>query len=229
MEERNTAGFTPFHIALQRGHVRIIKYILGAHGPEDAEAIYNRPPFGSLLSTALESGQPEAVWMVLNNKLATREDMTNAWIFVTRDSRKTFMDMPGLTYSDEKVEEIKSLLMTFGGFSKETEPILKQDSAFGANRQVLSTSTRTALSADEPVSPHGAWRPIHNKQQENHGPRVPLSRVKQSSTYANQQTALGGYCVEPVQSPYHGENVPLPRDMIRGQGRSRGFMKRGRG
>lgn len=229
MEERSSAALTPFHVALEKGRVSALKYILEAHSPEDNEGIYDAPPSKSLLFIALESCQPEVVWMVLNNKLATKEDMANAWSFVLNDAQGIFRKTPGLAKPDEKVEEITNLLITFGGFSKESVPAPVQDTTFHTNGQASSTSPPLSPSG-EPVSPQSG--PPPKRSSRNRKPHASPSGSKEPYITISQPTTGSD---EPLPSPTQNGPPPSPhgrgrgRGWSRGRGRGRGFRGRGRG
>ncbi|KAG6876015.1 hypothetical protein C0992_001370 [Termitomyces sp. T32_za158] len=79
-EERDSAGLTAFHVALQCGNIPIVTYFFEEHPPTaDTAKIYDLPSSTSLLSLAFESLQPELVWMILDKKLANKETMTSVW------------------------------------------------------------------------------------------------------------------------------------------------------
>ncbi|KAJ3507934.1 hypothetical protein NLJ89_g6030 [Agrocybe chaxingu] len=86
-EERNSQGLTAFHLAVKRGHIAVIKYFLEAYPPDesDSKAIYDCSECPNMLSLALDSQEPEVVWAVLENKMATPEEVSNAWTWATSD------------------------------------------------------------------------------------------------------------------------------------------------
>lgn len=208
-----------------------LKYLLDAHSPEDNEGIYDAPPSKSLLFIALESCQPEVVWMVLNNQLATKEDMANAWSFVLSDAQGIFRKTPGLTKPDEKVEEITNLLIMFGGFSKESVPAPEQDTAFHTNGRASSTSPLLSPSS-EPVSPQSGPPPKRGSRNKNRKPHASPSGSKEPYITISQPTTGSD---EPLSSPTQNGPPPSPhgrgrgRGWSRGRGRGRGFRGRGRG
>ncbi|KAG2158242.1 DnaJ-domain-containing protein [Suillus bovinus] len=123
-EERNAAGLSAFHVALQQGCIPIINHFFQSYDPkqdDDHSAIYSLSPSMSLLSLALESGQPEVVWMTLEKGLASIQDIGNAWTQVTSEqtNRPLFKKLPR---DGVKFSEIQNLLMTFGGFTPPPTP-----------------------------------------------------------------------------------------------------------
>lgn len=223
MEERNSSGYTPFHLALGKGNVPVLQYFLNAHAPEDSEEIYKQPPSKSTLSIALESHKPEVVWMILNNKLATKENMGDAWTFITRDDRKTSQKARGLAKPDESMEEITNLLMTFGGFSKVPENASEHSPVPQANETARSSPSQTPPVSNEPS-------PNRNQRHKSDTPHV-----DEPSTPVDQQTAAENRPDESSSDPYQNGQPPLPhgrgrgRGKGRGRGRGRGFRGRGRG
>ncbi|TFY81037.1 hypothetical protein EWM64_g2975 [Hericium alpestre] len=87
-EEINSNGLMAVHLALQGGHIPTIKYFLEAYPPRDSESVWEAPPSKSLLRLALDSTEPETVWLILENKLASKADMNNAWDWLSSSSAK---------------------------------------------------------------------------------------------------------------------------------------------
>ncbi|KAI0340080.1 hypothetical protein BDW22DRAFT_1421855 [Trametopsis cervina] len=118
LEERNSDGLTAFHVALVKGHVPIVKYILQAHPPEDSEALYECLPSKSVIELALNSGEPEAVWLVLENKLASQDIMETAWKGITsEEGQQAFLAASLLPNAKDRLAEITNLLASFGKFT----------------------------------------------------------------------------------------------------------------
>jgi hypothetical protein len=116
-EERNSMGYTPFHVALARGHITILRYVIDTHPPEDTEALYVQPSSKSNLQLALESQVPEAVWVVLDNKLSTAAETEEVWAHITSATgRQQFLDIANVQKTGDKLGEIINLLATFGNF-----------------------------------------------------------------------------------------------------------------
>ena len=219
MEERNAAGLTPFHVALQQGQVSILRFFLSSYTPADNETVYDRPPTKSLLSIALESRHPEVVWVILSNKLASKEDMASAWTCITGEGYKTQSQV------NERVDEITDLLMTFGGFSKIAEPTPPQLNKIQTNGHISSSPSSLASPQDE-TTPNRNARPSHRGQwYHNRKPRIPPG-MKEPPVPANQQTTVEDCADEPTPSQHSTEQPPLPHGRGRGHGQGRG---RGRG
>lgn len=88
--------------------------------------VYDLPKSKSLLSLALDTCEPELVWMILDKDLTSPEDINNAWSYITSDNgkaaaaKKLGQNPPAKEL--EKLEDIKKLLMRFGDFTPPTTP-----------------------------------------------------------------------------------------------------------
>lgn len=160
-EERDSEGFSPFHISLRCGHVAISAYFIETYPPDaDSMQIYEPPQPLTLLSIAIRSCEPELVWMILDKGLATSQDMSNAWAQVS-SSNGTLPPMEK-TPAKHVVEDIKGLLMRFGGFTSPSPP---KPSYHGGGRknqqQTLYPPSRPPVSAnrvDNASRGHGRGR-----------------------------------------------------------------------
>ncbi len=216
MEECNSQGFTPFHIALQNGRVPILRYLFKAHSPEDDLGIYRQLLSKSLLGLALESREPEAVWMILNSKLFSRDDMNDSWKYVTsKAGRDEILKTPGLKQPDEKLAELTNLLKTFGGF---TETASEKGSAASGSVPSADASERSPTEAQAPRPPQYS-RPPRGQQRPN---RV---RPTESTPDARPPPAFSQDAVSSEQSQTANGRG---RGRGRARGRGRGFY-RGRG
>lgn len=95
---------------------------------EDNQKIYESPS-KSLLNLAVESGEPEIVWMVLDKGLASAEELNQTWAWVTSTAEADGMQWKKdrkMPEQEEKVVDIFKLLMRFGGFSPPSTPNLNQ-------------------------------------------------------------------------------------------------------
>ncbi|KIM62150.1 hypothetical protein SCLCIDRAFT_1215501 [Scleroderma citrinum Foug A] len=154
-EERNSVGLSAFHVALQHGYIPILKHFFDAYNPkyEDHNSIYSLSPPDSLLSLALESGEPEVVWMILDSGLADTQDISNAWTRITStEGRKALL--VGIGQNAGKFAEIQNLLMRFGGFTPPpTPPVTNQ-----VRERSDSSSTKDDSSASEALPQGGSYR-----------------------------------------------------------------------
>lgn len=116
LEERDSAGFTAFHVALQSGRVPVVSYFFEEHAHnEDTANIYTPPRPTTLLSLAIDSREPELVWMILDKGLASKLEMTASWDRVT-SSRENFA--PKLSPKEkETIDDITRLFVHYGGFT----------------------------------------------------------------------------------------------------------------
>ncbi|EKM55365.1 uncharacterized protein PHACADRAFT_95543, partial [Phanerochaete carnosa HHB-10118-sp] len=247
MEERNEAGYTPFHVALQRGYTTVLKYFFDMHEPDDSEAIYKAPPSKSLLTLAVESAQPEVVWMILDKKLASTKDMTDAWAYITSDGRKATLNKLGLAEPSDKAEEIVNLLATFGGFTKEAD--LEPEAELVTTPQSIgrvftssppllagSGSPPPALSSQNGASPKKNYRNYNRKSAPPSTPSqaspIQLESLRPASA-SGQETPPKSAADNPTANTEHNDQPAPPRGRGRGygrgRGRERGFKGRGRG
>lgn len=152
-EERDSAGLSAFYVALQSGHIPVATYFLEIHPPnEDTKAIYSAPPPHTPLSLALDSCEPELVWMVLDKGLATTHDINDAWFRVT--SGGISLSRPNRSAKDkENADDITKLLMRFGGFTPPPTPPSKPTSASEPAANYMQQSTFHRHSSQEQLSP----------------------------------------------------------------------------
>ena len=131
MEERTSEDYTAFHIALKYGHIPILKYFFETYpaDDEDTKGIYSLSGPSSLLSLAVESRVPEAVWMVLDNKSFQRKEIVDVWknlsspigtaAFINDIERK---NGKSIAKGKEILDEVMNLIMNFGGFARPPTP-----------------------------------------------------------------------------------------------------------
>lgn len=130
MEERTSEAHTAFHIALKHGHIPILKYFFETYptNDEDTVGIYSLPGPSSLLGLAIESRVPEAVWMILDNKLFQRKEIADVWknlsspagtaAFINGIERKNVKS----TAKKDVFDEVMNLITRFGGFTRPPTP-----------------------------------------------------------------------------------------------------------
>jgi Ankyrin repeats (many copies) len=219
-EERNIDGFTAFHISLKYGHIPIIKYFFDSYPPSDGEtkAIYTMSAPNSLLNLAIDSHEPEVVWMILDGKLAEQQELADVWECISSTSGKAaFLKGcgPNITTAakEDTYNEIRNLIMSFGAFSPPTSR--KTEPANGVDHQTFSTSPSSpmpskltsvstneqALKKSNSAKPHRRKQPIQSS----------------SNNLQNHSTS---------QSNRHAHQPKCGRGSGRGRGSSRG---RGRG
>lgn len=216
-EERNSLGLSAFHVALQHGQLSIVKHFFDAYNPhdEDYNAIYSLASPNNLLSMALESVEPEVVWMILDKGLASTMEISDAWTRITStESREVLLAKAG--NATGKYAELQNILMSFGGF---TPPPTPQVACQGCERGVSPSSNASSHTNDKPA-PRGNRRGAHDRSSKR-----AVDPQRQSSYH------------RPSFPPSHGNVVPSEwsqhdsgRGKQRGRGRGRGHGRsRGRG
>ncbi|KAF8969839.1 hypothetical protein BDZ97DRAFT_1914962 [Flammula alnicola] len=122
-EERNSQGLTAFQLALKSGQLAIVNHFLETYPPQehDSKAIYDCTECSNLISLALESREPEHVWLILDKKMATPQEISQAWTWATSDKGLQILkDARPSPHDIEKAEDIIKLLARYGGFSPTT-------------------------------------------------------------------------------------------------------------
>ena len=173
------------------------------YAPKESEhsAIYDPPNSTSVLLLALDSCEPEVVWMVLDRGIAKSQDINSAWTWVSTGNWKAAMKKRavsvGAKVDDEKLDEIRQLLMTFGGFTPPPTP-------------KVGTEERDWESPNGSAIPGQAPPPQQKKQQKKPPPHSPQS-PSSSQPQRNQASS------------------PQPNGPANYSGRGRGRGGRGRG
>ncbi|KAK0196763.1 DnaJ-domain-containing protein [Armillaria mellea] len=209
-EERNDEGLTAFHIALRNGHQKIVSYFFNAFPPKNGSSkpIYTLPESANLLALALDSRDPEVVWMILDKSLASSEDISKAWSWVTSPEGYNIMLKPNSVneaLSDnarlERYNEIIRLLMRFGRF---TQP---------------STANKSEQEEGDNQWPSQEIVPSasHNKQQ----------KQRRQRTQSQMLSAEGSSSLQiEKRSVLTAENVRGAMPRGRGRGRGRGQVRK---
>jgi hypothetical protein len=114
---------TAFHIALSKGYIPIVNYYIKNHSPTDEsyDDIYKYEP-ESLLRLAIRSGEPEVVWMILENKMALYSDINDAWSWFSSTKGQSVVKEAKPDNFHQCLEEIRNLLLAYGGFTPPTTP-----------------------------------------------------------------------------------------------------------
>lgn len=94
------------------GHIPLVKHIIEEFPPSDAPEVYSSPQNGSSLLLAMESVEPELVWMILDKGLASSEEINKAWSKATSHKSSP----------SEKHSDVIHLLMRYGGFTPPPTP-----------------------------------------------------------------------------------------------------------
>ncbi|KAL4067911.1 DnaJ domain-containing protein [Scleroderma yunnanense] len=215
-EERNSVGLSAFHVALQHGHIPILKHFFEAYDPkyEDHSAIYSLPPPNSLLSIALESGEPEVVWTILDKGFATTQDISNAWTRITSMKDREAL-LVGTGKNAGKFSEIQNLLMSFGGFTPPpTPPVTGQD-----RERSNSPTTKEDPSTSDASPQRGSFRGRGRRGHGHSSSGVFNPQGQNDQPYAPPH----GRATPSDQSQYHsGRGKQRGRGQGRGRGRGRG-------
>ena len=131
MEERTSEAYTAFHIALKHGRIPVVKYFFETYptSDEDTNGIYSLSGPSSLLGLAVESRVPEAVWMILDNKLFQRKEIVDVWknlsspagsaAFINGIERK---NLKSPAKRRDTFDEVMNLIIDFGGFTRPPTP-----------------------------------------------------------------------------------------------------------
>jgi hypothetical protein len=114
-DERDSREFTAFHIALAKGYLDVVKYFIATYPPREEEhfPIYRAPKSTSLLTMALQTAEPELVWIILEGRLASLEEIHHSWAWIQSSTGKTALSEPGLKGAS-KWDEIVHMLKVYG-------------------------------------------------------------------------------------------------------------------
>ncbi|KAF9469189.1 DnaJ domain-containing protein [Collybia nuda] len=125
--EKNSEQLNPFHLSLLHGQIAIATYFFEEYPPcDDTANIYNSPASRSLLLLALDSCEPELVWMILDKGLASSQEIIEAWNhFTSKDGILAWRAPNRKAPAREIVEDIAKLLARYGGFTQTPAPLLK--------------------------------------------------------------------------------------------------------
>ncbi|KIK57672.1 hypothetical protein GYMLUDRAFT_45835 [Collybiopsis luxurians FD-317 M1] len=150
IEERDGEDRTAFHVAVQYGHQDIITHFFDSYSPKDPDHsqvyAFSRT---NVLSLALQSHEPQVVWMVLQNGLATSREINHAWSWITSTEGQKSMNQYSKGVSGDvegKLNDILKLLMRYGELTPPPTPISNrkndstQDSVSGSQSQSQSPS-----------------------------------------------------------------------------------------
>ncbi|KAF4615025.1 hypothetical protein D9613_002692 [Agrocybe pediades] len=167
-EERNSQGLTALHIALRQGNLTIVEHFIETYPPNDRDykAVYECPSSDSLLSFALESREPELVWMILDKKLASPSDMNQAWTWATSEEGSAALNGSSPTAAQlEKSQDILKLLMRYGGFSpKGPTKVPASNTKQAPSKQAQGSAPRVP-----PQDKGDQWQRYHNPRGRGRG------------------------------------------------------------
>jgi hypothetical protein len=144
--------------------------------PKESEhsAIYSTPKSTSVLLLALDSHEPEVVWMILDQGIAMLQDIRNAWTLVSAGNWKAATKKADGNVEGEKLDEIRQLLMTFGGFTPPPTPKVGSEDRdwdpstnTGPLAQNGSAQTSPSQKKKKPTSPSSPEQLTSNTPQLN--------------------------------------------------------------
>ncbi|GLB34821.1 putative ATP-dependent protein binding [Lyophyllum shimeji] len=166
LEERDSAGFTAFHVALQSGRISVVSYFFEEHArSEDTVNLYDPPPSTTLLSLAMDSGEPELVWMILDKGLASKQEMAAGWDRVTTSGMNV---APKLSPKErEKMDDISQLLVRYGGFAPPRKDTLHRKATTATTATSTTTTSRVQTTDQSPVA--------HARRESKHVAQTPVS------------------------------------------------------
>lgn len=111
--------------------------------PEHSD-IYTAPESTSLVLLAIESGEPEALWMIHEQGLTTAQDIESAWTLVSSpDWEERAMKKATAARAKRdahKLGEIKQLLMTFGSFTPTPTPKFEAEDGSSAGHKTRTST-----------------------------------------------------------------------------------------
>ncbi|KAJ3560742.1 hypothetical protein NP233_g10633 [Leucocoprinus birnbaumii] len=170
-DEQDFRGYTPLHTALVHGHTSIVKHVFNNYPPkeEDHRAIYYTPSCSNLLSLAIKSGEPELVWMILDNGLFTPEDVSSGWSMVSQPANAK---KGKIEDKNGKTSDILKLLERLGDFSLPQTPAAKHSQEDRNDTFQTQTKRSGERRGRGRVGPQQSSRPDHlkvvddNKKQE---------------------------------------------------------------
>ncbi|KAL5489755.1 hypothetical protein ACEPAI_4587 [Sanghuangporus weigelae] len=207
-DERNSNGFTAFHLALQKGYIPIVQYFFRSLSPTDADhqAIYTAPPSTDLLQLAMESFEPELVWMVLENKLASKQQISEAWTSLCSKNAQSTSGRSEMKDCLLREEEIGNLLMSYGGL---TPPSTSKKNPSEVPKDVKKTANphpkKPVINSKVPTAIQQTPTPISSPVPSIHSQSSPTSR---NGTAGN----------------FNGRGQGQPRGRGRDGGRGRGHL-----
>jgi hypothetical protein len=123
-EERDARGYTPLHVALEKGHVPVVKHFMDAYPPREDEhsGVYSAPPNISLLTMALGTANPELVWIVLDARLTPGDEIRQAWAWVHSAPGKKALTGTSAKKGKTKWDEVVDMLKVYGKLTPPPSP-----------------------------------------------------------------------------------------------------------
>ena len=160
---------TALHIAVRHGHIAVVNYFLETYPPREPEyaPMYITSGSRTALSLALDSNEPEIVALILENSLATTEDVHSAW---ARVSSSAGLQQAKLPPDVEKAGEIRRMLRSFAGLTPPTPPVEPQPKMNGqapaAREGSVNGAARPNATSKPSAQPQkGRQKPSHERKQ----------------------------------------------------------------
>ncbi|KAI0780983.1 hypothetical protein BD413DRAFT_608186 [Trametes elegans] len=255
-EDRDGEDLTAFHVALRNAHPHVVRHFFEAYPPDDEDyaAIYRAPKGKSNLRLALDTREPEMVWMVLDKHLHSKEDMDEAWVILNTSGYK------GKLSPVTNFEELVNLFTTFGHYTplkaepkspspteergqpqtngrsqrqknrkqpRKQRPTVTVEASHSGTASPISENPPTPSSTSPSATP--GPRPFRGRgnRGKSYQPRSP-QQFSQPGPNVDQRTS--GSPVSDVPQPPQGGAAPGDSGYRgRGRGRGRGQYYRGRG
>lgn len=222
MEERTSENYTAFHIALKQGHIPVLKYFFETYPKNDADGkgIYSLPGPSSLLSLAVESHVPEAVWMILDNKLFQRREIVDVWenlsssagmaAFINKIEQQ---NVKSTVKKKEILDEVMNLIANFGGFTRPPTPPIHHS----------ANPSDSIPSRGPPATPFSGSR-FGQDVPSQHQKTQPRARSERQSEFSQGKPKQNvGDQIASETRPEVSQNTRAGRSRGRGRGRGRGL------
>ncbi|KAH7106021.1 DnaJ-domain-containing protein [Auriculariales sp. MPI-PUGE-AT-0066] len=212
VDDRDTSGYTAFHLALEKGIMPVIDYFMKTHPPDedDNQAIYlPSPPSTSLLAMAIPDAQ--LVWAMLASGLMRKNNSDDI------ELAKEACIEPGST------REIREMLAEWGGFAPSDIFRARVEDDDEGSSDDTGSHYMTPETSVEPESPIPAKPTLLHHSAKDKGKKHHPKRSEPAST--PPQPTL--FSPTPTPSFQAGAGAGGPRG--RGNGRGRGTRGRGRG
>lgn len=199
-----------------------MRYILEAHPPKDTPAVYEPPPNTTNLQLAVDSRVPEAVWLVLENKVGNEAEIKETWDQITSQSgREAFVKAADTHQASEVLDEITRLIASFGKFDIEQKEQVNSSLESSRSNSVLSGDSSTGQESAQPAPRVDTGRPPRGKPSRRSRPQYHSSVPDSPATSSSSNLMDGSAKAAPSDSrPFE------PRGRGRGRG---GRGQRGRG
>jgi hypothetical protein len=149
---------TAFHVALRQGHISIVQLFLETYPPKDAgsKLIYDYSECSNLISLALESHEPEIIWIVLDRKLATPQEISQVLTWATS---KKGTRLSASVEDKDKAEDIFKLLKQYGkSGDKVMQPI---------NTQAPTSTSKASPKSSQAKSPNSLSAKASSSRSKN--------------------------------------------------------------